>query len=329
MNIRELAIKALRRPSPMAANAQATVDLMANVAREAAGAVERGELGLVGARRAARDHAERLKADLTDQAARFAPGDPAIRKAVVDRGEALKIAGRGERDGPAETNRLLRRLVRETEISNRAAEFQARGYRARAGDAPLATPETLLSFHELASAAGDEAAVEWCRRELAGVRHQAVRLELLERVDMAATRPGELNPIVAARYVAILNDRVPADPGKLLEELLSADDVTGAVALVAWASASGNPTAVRAILDRSHKLPAPVIEAVRAIDAEATADARQAAAEHVALAAARIDDAAALDGLEAPRQADLARAEQSAAARAADAERNGAALAAL
>ena len=335
MNIRELAIAAFRTPSLLQGTAARAADAMRDVAALSAGQVRSQEVGLAAARRAAADHASRIKADLREQAAKVAPGDPAVRAALASRGEHIKTMAKfGAPEGQAaETNRLLRKLALEMELANRRDELKAKGFSRHPGkgnDAPLvARPEGLLDLIETASVAGDDVALEWARRELAGCRHLAVSAELLERVDLATTRPGEFNPAVCERHLATLRQRTPADPGALLDDLVKANDVTGLVALVAWANASGDPAAVTAVVQRAAGLPAPAVDALRQIDAEATTAARAAARAHVELAEAQIDAAARLEGVDPAAEAALARVEQSAAARAADAQRNGAALTAL
>ena len=67
--------------------------------------------------------------------------------------------------------------------------------------------DTLLSFHETATQAGDDAATEWARRQLEAMRSRVAEPADVARIDAACDRPEAVNPRIVARYMSALEDR--------------------------------------------------------------------------------------------------------------------------
>src|SRR6185437_10047896 len=104
-----------------------------------------------------------------------------------------------------ETNRLLRQTLIEQQLQSRAAEFEGRTFvRPAHGGVPVPTLDALLSFHEMAGNAGDEAAMEWARRQLEGFRTRVVEPQDQRRIDLACDRPDLVNPRLVETYVESL-----------------------------------------------------------------------------------------------------------------------------
>ena len=109
-----------------------------------------------------------------------------------------------------ETNRLLRQALIEQQVVTRAGEFESRAYvRPLAGGQPAPTIDSLLSFHDHAAQAGDDAAQELARCQLEGLRPQLPSAEDQHRVDLACDRPDRVNPTLVARYLEALQEAAP------------------------------------------------------------------------------------------------------------------------
>ena len=134
--------------------------------------VRRGDLTLKVAREKATVAASQLKETLTRQAAGYSPVPRVFLDRLVEASNARKRAlDHLSLEGlQRETNRLLRMTLIEQQLQTRIREFEGRTYtRAMPGGMTAPSLDSLLSFHYTASQAGDDAAVEWGRRQLEAI----------------------------------------------------------------------------------------------------------------------------------------------------------------
>lgn len=240
------------------------------------------------------------------------PGRAFLRR-VVAASEARKVA----RDrAPAETlqretNRLLRLNLIEQQVASRSAAFEARAFsRTAVGKPPVATLDGLLTFHRSAELEGDEAALEWARRQLEVFRDRTVDDADRRRIDLATGRPDRVNPRLADAYVEALEGASTEALEAFVAEANDGGDANACVAAFRLARGAPEGTAarwVRQVLDGLKSFPDAALAAIRAgeaAEAEAEATAARAHAEAVA---ARALAEARLEGLEAPSSAELAR----------------------
>ena len=169
--------------------------------------VKRGDLTLKVARERASEAAQQLKSTLRDKAEGFSP----VPRAFLDRLAEADLARRRARDAQSieglqrETNRLLRMTLVEQQLQTRAPEFESRTLvRALPGGQSAPTLESLLAFHRSASQAGDDAAMEWGRRQLEAVRPRALDPNDQRKIDLACDRPEAVNPRLVEGYVEAL-----------------------------------------------------------------------------------------------------------------------------
>src|SRR5262249_37472245 len=135
--------------------------------------VRRGDLTVKVAREKARAAAAELKTTLAKQVEGYGPTPRAFLDRLVETSNARKRLPEHQWSAglQRETSRRLRQSLIEQQIGSRAGEFEGKTKaRAMPGGRASATLDTLLAFHEAASLAGDEAALEWARRQLEATR---------------------------------------------------------------------------------------------------------------------------------------------------------------
>lgn len=275
--------------------------------------VRRGDLTVKVARETARTAATELKADL----ARKAEGHSTVPRVFLDR---LVEAGRSRKRAretmsieglQRETNRLLRLTLVEQQIRSRADEFEGRTFvRSLPGGKLAPTLESLLAFHTAVDHAGDEAALEWTRRQLEAMRGRVAEPADLARIDLACDRPDTVNPRIVGRYLEALARGDEESIEMFVAEALETRDANAcAAAFLLAREAPAGPGArwVRSVLNGLASFPDAALNTLREIEAETrgrdTENARAQADYAVAVAEAQVRFA----GVEAPTEDELAR----------------------
>ncbi len=274
--------------------------------------VRRGDLTVKVAREKAAVAASQLKATLKRQAEGFSPVPRVFLDRLVEAGNArtrahdhLSLEGLQR-----ETNRLLRLTLVEQQLQTRAREFEGRTFtRSMPGGQMAPSLDTLLSFHETAGRAGDEAAIEWTRRQLEAIRPRVLEQSERRKIDLACDRPDSVNPRIVAAYVETLQTAAPEALEMFVASALGDRDANACVAafLMARGQEAGSSLRwVRNVLNGLGAFPDVALSTLRSIEAEArSADAEAAIAQAdyaIAVAHAQVD----LAGVEPPSEEDLA-----------------------
>lgn len=307
------ALRGLGHESPFKAEAEAALAgfraLRADLERQ----VRRGDL----TPKVARERAAAAASQLGEQLRRRAEGYSPTPRAFLDRLVEADAARRRAREHQSaeglqrETIRLMRQMLVEQQLVNRVAEFEGRAYvRPMTGGVPAPTLESLLAFHEQAAQGGDEAALEWARRQLESLRPRTFSSDDRRKIDLACDRPERVNPRLVARYVEAMAGR----PAEALEEFasqaLAAGDASACAAAFVLARESPEGAAarwVRTVLDGLKDFPDAALSALRAWEAEARRADAEAARDAAEFAASLAEADAHFPGLEAPSQAELDR----------------------
>jgi hypothetical protein len=275
--------------------------------------VRRGDITVKAAREKAADAAGRLKENLNQQAGGYSPVPRVFLDRLVEASNARKRSrDRLTSDGlQRETNRLLRLSLVEQQIQTRAAEFQGRAsVRLTPGAQPAPTVDSVLAFHQTAFHAGDEAAMEWARRQLESMRGLVLDDGLQRQIDMACDRPDSVNPRLVAAYVQAMHGADPDAAEEFVDNALESRDANACVASFVMARDEPGGSAVRwvrKVLNGLGSFPDAALETLRSLEAEARGADEEAARAHAARASAFAETQARLDGLEAPTADELGR----------------------
>jgi hypothetical protein len=320
--IARLGREAQRRPSPFSAEAEAALATF----RDGRLALERrvrvGEITPRAARREAGAAAESLEGELR----RRAEGLRTPAHAMLTRLAEARRAREGARAAATleslqrETNRLLRQSLVEQQIVNRAAEFEGRAFvRPLTGGAPAPTLETLLALHGRADLDGDEAAREWARRQLEGLRPRVLNPEDLLRIERATDRPDRVSPALVGTYAEAFAALDLDGRERFVAEALAAADSTALCAAFGAArdEAAGTglePRWARTLLAALDRFPDAALAALHEAERAACDAARAAAAAQADYAAAVARTEAELADLVAPTEPELRRRDRARAA---------------
>jgi hypothetical protein len=286
-----LGLAARRDDSPFRAEADAALAGFRAVRDDLERQVRRGDLTGKVARERASGLVEAMRRDLVGRSETFTAAPRTFSERLVLAAEMRTKSSRTRSLDALqqETNRLLRQTLVEQQIVNRAVEFEGRTFvRPLAGGAPAPTLDSVLAFHDDAARAGDEAAREWARRQLEGMRARVSSDGEHRRIDAACDRPDRVNPRIVARYVeAMTGADAPAMEAFVAESLGSSDASACCAAFVLAREAPEGEAArwVRAVLEGLGSFPDAALSTLRAWDAEALrrdADAARAQAEYVA-----------------------------------------------
>ena len=266
------------------------------------------------ARQQAASLAEGLAKALKDlQAAGYSSVSRAFLDRLIEASDRRRLAAdRTSLDGlQRETNRLLRSVLVEQQIPVRQAEFEARTHvRPVAGGQPSPTIETLLAFQSHAGLAGDDAAAEWGRRQLEAFRPLAVNPEDQRRIDLATDRADRVNPRLVAAYVDAMQDQPPEEMERFVGESVAARDANACMAAFVMAREVSDGIRlrwVRQVLEGIEEFPDSALTTLRALEATARDEDREAALAQAEFAIAQAEAEAKLAGLEAPTEAEVAR----------------------
>jgi hypothetical protein len=279
--------------------------------------VHRGELTLKVAREKAGAVAAHLADGLRKEAESFSPVPRVFLDRLVDAGNARKRVRENQSlEGlQRETNRLLRQSLIEQQLRSRADEFEGRTFtRPFQGGAPAPTLDSLLVFHDLARDSGDEAAMEWTRRQLEGFRNRVNELDDQRRIDLACDRPDRVNPRLVETYVEALRDQNIEELETFVTQALEERDANACMAafLMAREAPEGSRLRwVRMVLNGLGQFPDVALSSLRTLEAEArNADAESARSQAdfviaQAEALAQFTDVKPPTGAELERQARL------------------------
>ena len=302
------------RPTPFQAEADAALANFRAARAELEGSVRRGDLTPKVARERAALAAEALCSDLATRADGYSPAPRAFLDRLVAAGQARQKARETTSlEGlQRETNRLLRQTLLEGQLQSRVAEFEARAFvRPVAGGSPAPSLDGLLAFHRAAEQAGDDAALEWSRRQLEMFRARVIEEGDRRRIDLACDRPDRVNPRLVQVYVEAMAGRDVDEMETFVERAIGDGDANACVAAFVLARqdlAMADARWVRQLFDGLDGFPDSALTTLRALEAEARLGESEAARSHAELAIARAEAEARLDGLEAPSSADLDRA---------------------
>jgi hypothetical protein len=213
-----------------------------------------------------------------------------------------------------ETNRLLRLALVEQQLQNRAAEFEGKTHvRKLPGGQPVATLDSLLSFHSTAQNAGDEAATEWARRQLEAMRSRITDAADLRRIERACDRPEVVNPQIVATYMEALQGSEFGEMERFVAHALEGRDANACVA--AFLMARGEPGGmgkrwVRDVLNGLGAFPDAALATLRTLEADARGAESEAARAQADYAGAVAEAEARLTGIETPSEDEVARAQR-------------------
>ena len=308
-----LGIRAAENGSAFQPEAEAALGLFRSRKDELKAAVQRGELTPKVARRLAAEAAAEVQKTLASRADGFS----SVPRAFQDRlSEAVANRKRAQESASLEalqreTNQLLRTSLIEQQLQNRDAEFRNQTYTRRvAGSEPSPTLDGLLRFHDSATMAGDEAAREWARRQLEGLRSMAPDPDDQRRIDLACDRPDRVNPALVSRYVEQLDGSSDEELEHFARESVEARDANACVAAFILARQAPEGAArgwVRQVLQGVELFPDSALTTLRTLQAEARADESAAAMAEVDRVAMIAEAEAAMPALKPPTEAELER----------------------
>lgn len=291
-SLTRMAIATRRDASPFHEAADAALARFRTARGELERQVRRGELTPKVARRQAEEIAASLRSDLLQKAIQPPPVLHSFSDRLMQAAEQRKRSSQNQTAEALqrETNRLLRRTLVEQQIVNRTLEFEGRTFvRPLAGGVPAPTLESLLSFHAEAEHAGDDAAQEWARRQLEGLRPQSASSEEIQRIDAACERPDRVQPRMVARYVEALTDAPTEELERFVDEAIGSGDASACCAAFVLAREAPVGEAarwVRLVLESLGTFPDAALGTLRAWDAEACRQETESARSHAEYLAA-------------------------------------------
>ncbi|MFO0952760.1 MAG: hypothetical protein U0835_16750 [Isosphaeraceae bacterium] len=306
-------LRASRNPSTFKPAADAALANFQAVHGDLERQVKRGDLTIKVAKEKARTAAETLRNDLIAQAR----GHSEVPRAFLDRLAETSLARKKAREHQSvealqrETNRLLRQTLVEQQLGSRAEEFEGRTFvRMMPGGKAAPTLQTLLAFHQQAADAGDEAAQEWARRQLEGMRSRVAEPADIARIDQACDRPDRVNPRTVARLVQAIEGAPHEDLERFVAEAVEARDSNACVAAFLAAREAQGGTAnrwVRQVLTGVSSFPDAALGTLRGLEADARAAEVEAATAQAEYAAAIAESLVRFPGLEAPSRPEVDR----------------------
>lgn len=297
----------------MKAEADAAVGTFRAVRRDLESQVRRGDLTPKVARQRAAEAAAHLADDLRRQGRDYPSAARGYldRLAAVQRDRDRSRAAMGTDALQRETNKLLRQLLVEQQIGQRAGEFEAAAYESAAPGGPRKPSlNRLIGFHAWADQAGDEAAREWARRQLEALRPLIFEEEDHRRIDLACDRPDRVNPRLVASYVDVLRDAPPETLETFVTQAVAAGDANACIAAFTRAREvpdEADARWVRLLMDGLKDFPDAALSSLRTLEADAQQAEQEAAQAQMENAIAQVTAEARMADLDAPNPADLAR----------------------
>lgn len=311
--VERLGRRSAERPSPFRAEAEAILNGFRAEKKALEDKVKRGDLTPKVARQQAAALADGLARSLRERAGEFTGVSRAFLDRLVEASQRRKLAAeRTSLEGlQRETNRLLRSVLIEQQIQVRQSEFESRAFvRPVAGGAPAPTLESLLAFHSHAAVAADDAAAEWARRQLEAYRPLVASPEDQRKIDLTTDRPDRVNPDLISAYIDAMHGQSTDEIERFVSESVTSKDANACMA--AFVLARQEPDGirlrwVRQVLEGVGEFPDSALTALRALEATARDDDREAALAQAEFASAQAASEARLADLEAPSEAELAR----------------------
>lgn len=301
------------RDTPFKAEASAALASFQALRADLERQVRHGNLTPKVAREQASQAASDLKRNLKERAEQFSAVPRIFLDRLVEATDAIARARRSQsmEELQRDTNRLLRDVLVEQQLQNRAVEFEGRTFvRPMHGGPAAPTLDSVLSFHQQAEQAGDEAAKEWSRRQLEGMRPRVVEADDQRRIDLACDRPERLNPRIVDRYVEAMSAAPVEALESFVEESMTDRDANACAAAFVLARQAAEGTSarwVRQVLDGLKQFPDSALQALRAWEAEARREDAGAARAHAEYTAVLAETEARFPGLEAPSAAAIER----------------------
>jgi hypothetical protein len=306
-------LRAFHHESPFKAEAEAALAGFRAFRDDLERQVRRGDLTVKVAREKATAAAAQLRDELARKSAGYSPAPRSFLDRLIEAGkarqkarEAMSIEGLQR-----ETNRLLRQTLLEQQLVNRASEFEGQTFlRPMTGGPPSPTLNSLLAFHESASLAGDEPAMEWARRQLEAMRGRVLADSDRRRIDRACDRPDRISPTIVAAYVEAMRERSAEEMEIFVDQALTEHDASACAAtfLLARQAPEGlGARWVRSVLNSLDEFPDAALTTLRAWESDtrrAEAEAAQAQANYAVTVA---EAEARLTGLEPPTETELER----------------------
>ncbi len=301
------------QPSPFRAEADGVLESFRAGRRELESKVKRGDLTPKVAREQAVALASGVGRAVKSRAGEFSTTPRVFLDRLVEASESRKVANdRTSLEGlQRETNRLLRSVLVEQQIQVRGPEFESRAFvRPVAGGQPAPTLDRLLSFHQTATMAGDDAGVEWARRQLESYRPVVSNPDDHRRIDLATDRPDRVNPRLVETYVGAMADQPPDQLERFVSESIAEKDANACMAafIMARESPEGSRLRwVRLVLEGVNSFPDAALTTLRELEVEARSADREAAMTQAEFVSTQAETEARLHGVEAPSEAELAR----------------------
>jgi hypothetical protein len=268
--------------------------------------VRRGELTVKVARERAAAAAGQLRDLLVEKSDGYSP----VPRVFLDRLVEMSNLRRKARESLSieslqrETNRLLRQSLTEQQLTSRAAEFESRTFvRQIAGGHAAPTLDSVLQFHESATLAGDEPAMEWARRQLETLRSRVIDEDDRRRIDLACDSPDHVNPRLVAAYVETVDRSDEVGMETFVTQALESRDAnacTAAFLLARQQRDALNVSWVRTLLNNLHALPDSALATLRAWEVETRSLEAEAARAQAEFTAAQAEAEARFASLEVP-----------------------------
>lgn len=310
---RSLGPKAAAIDSPFQLEADASLARFRSIREDLERQVRRGDLTAKAARQRASDAAAALRQQLLAQADGYSPVPRIFLNRLTQVAEAR---ARARETSPLdvlqrETNQLLRMVLTEQQIVNRAREFEERAYvRPIQGGMAVPTLEGLLRFHDQTTQSGDEVGREWTRRQLEAFRARTTNPEDLKRIDDACDRPEQVNAAIVARYVEALANVEAAGLERFVKEAIESRDANACCAaflLAREAPVDLDARWARQVLDGVGVFPDASLAALRTWEADSRRADAEAARTRADYVIAVTEAEAELPELEVPSDSDLRR----------------------
>lgn len=300
--------------SPFKPKADAFVNAFRSLTGDLATQVRNGEMTLKQAREIAAENAARAKGILPDSARDSVPKPGPLARTVLASADAL-----AKQPPPAaadQTATLIRQLLTETEIANRADAYRAATHRGAVGLTgrckPVPNAAAAMAFLEECRRVGDQAGEEYTRRLLSDIR--ATVIDDLDpgagrTIDLALAVPGEVSEAVVADYVARLKLAPPETREAFAAAALERRDASACVAAILAAQRTDLEPR---LIEASARLPVAAVEYLAEAETLRAEAAEASAVAHAARAADAIDFEATLPGLSQPTEQEITKAEMDA-----------------
>lgn len=311
--LKDSGLRAFHQESPFKFESEAALGRLSELRSQLAQEVRRGNLTTKVAREQAAVAVALVREELSALAKDYSPVPRLFLDRLIDASNARKRAREHMSiEGlQRETNRLLRQTLIEQQLQTRKGEFEAKTFvRRQPGSQPVPTLDTLLQFHDAASNAGDDAAMEWTRRQLEVMRPQVVDPADQRRIDVACDRPDAINPRIVGSYVQTLAEFDVEAMELFVDNAIDSRDANACVASFLLARETEGAMSVRwvrKLLNNLGAFPESALSTLRTLEAECRDQDQQAARAHVDFALNVAETHARMIDLETPSDFEIER----------------------